>query len=180
MAKIAWSGALDGRWILSWVFSSTTRAAILIKRSRRVSNCMTRQVERLVLRRAYRGDCGDHRSDVAGAGRAFHQCSELGRWIALARCLRRYSGATMVAVAVAIMLTVGLFRTIGPKHTRLCAQIVAAVIGASFAIGLQFGAILSYGTPSRIVFLQSEALTRYAPDSASILWWPSSQAFSSS
>jgi ABC-2 type transport system permease protein len=78
----------------------------------------------------------------------------------------------MVAVAVAVMLTIGLFRTIGPKRTRLCAQIVAAVIGASFGIGVQFGAILSYGTPSRIALLQSELLTRYAPESANILWWP--------
>jgi len=82
------------------------------------------------------------------------------------------SAAAMVAVAVAVTFTAVLFRTIGPKLTRLCAQIVVAVIGASFAIGVQFGAILSYGTPSRVVLLQSEALTRYAPDSESILWWP--------
>jgi ABC-2 type transport system permease protein len=82
------------------------------------------------------------------------------------------AAVAMVAVAVAVMFTVVLFRTIGPKRTRLCAQIVAAVIGASFAIGVQFGAILSYGTPSRVVLLQSEALTSYAPDSGSILWWP--------
>ena len=78
----------------------------------------------------------------------------------------------MVTVAVAVMLTVGLFRTIGPKHTRFCAQIVAAVIGASFAIGLQLAAILYYGTPSRVVLLQSEAVTRYAPVDGSILWLP--------
>jgi ABC-2 type transport system permease protein len=79
---------------------------------------------------------------------------------------------TMVAVAIAVMLTVGLLRTIGPGRTRLCAQIVAAVIGASVAIGVQLAAILSYGTPSRLALLQSEAVTRYAPDSGSSLWWP--------
>jgi ABC-2 type transport system permease protein len=52
------------------------------------------------------------------------------------------------------------------------AVILAAVTGASFAIGVQFAAILSYGTPSRVVLLQSEALTKYAPDIGSILWWP--------
>ena len=78
----------------------------------------------------------------------------------------------MVTVAVAVMFTVGLFRTIGPRHTRLCAQIVAAVVGASFAIGVQLAAILAYGTPSRILFLQSEAVTRYAPDSESTIWLP--------
>src|SRR5215468_2494539 len=78
----------------------------------------------------------------------------------------------MVTVAVAVMLTVGLFRAIGPKHTRSCAQIVAAVIGASFVIGIQLAAILSYGTPSRFAFLQSEAVTSYAPDAANALWLP--------
>ena len=78
----------------------------------------------------------------------------------------------MVAVTIAVLLTVGLFRAIGPKRTRVCAQIVAAVIGASFVIGVQFAAIRAYGTPSRLAFLQSEALTRYAPDGGSALWWP--------
>ena len=96
-------------------------------------------------------------------------------WLGGLRWLAAYGVAValaMVAVALAVLLTVGLFRTIGPKRTRLGAQIAAAVIGASFAIGVQFGAILSFGTPSRVVFLQSEVLTRYAPDTASILWWP--------
>jgi ABC-2 type transport system permease protein len=92
------------------------------------------------------------------------------------RWLAAYSvivALAMVTVAVAVTLTVGLFRTIGPKHTRLGAQIVAAVIGASFAIGVQLATILSYGIPSRVAFLQSEAVTRYAPDSGSALWLPS-------
>src|SRR5262249_12611695 len=59
-----------------------------------------------------------------------------------------------------------------PKYTRLGAQIVAAVIGASFVIGVQLAAILSYGTPSRFAFLQSAAVIRYAPDSGSTLWLP--------
>ena len=91
------------------------------------------------------------------------------RWLAAYGVI---AALAMVAVAVAVILTVGLFRTIGPKRTRLCAQIIAAVIGASFAIGVQFAAILSYGTPSRVVLLQSEALTRFVPDSGSSLWWP--------
>jgi ABC-2 type transport system permease protein len=101
-------------------------------------------------------------------------------WVGGLRWLAAYgviAALAMVAAAIAVMLTVGLFRTIGPKRTRLCAQIVAAVIGAGFAIGVQFGAILSYGTPSRVALLQSEALTRYAPDSASILWWPARAVF---
>ena len=52
----------------------------------------------------------------------------------------------MDAVAVALLLVGALFRAIGPRRTRSIAQIVAAVIGAAFAIGLQFAAILSFGT----------------------------------
>jgi ABC-2 type transport system permease protein len=96
-------------------------------------------------------------------------------WLGGLRWLAAYgvvAALAMVAAALAVLLTVGLFRAIGPKRTRLGAQIVAAVIGASFAIGVQFGAILSFGTPSRVAFLQSDMLTRYAPNPASILWWP--------
>ena len=96
-------------------------------------------------------------------------------WFSGLRWLAAYGvivALAMVTVAVAVMLTVGLFRTIGPKHTRLGAQIVAAVIGASFVIGVQLATILSYGIPSRVAFLQSEAVTRYAPDSGSALWLP--------
>jgi ABC-2 type transport system permease protein len=91
------------------------------------------------------------------------------RWLAAYGVI---AALAMVGLALALILTVGLFHTIGPIRTRLCAQIVAAAIGASFAIGVQFAAILSYGTPSRVVLLQSEALTRYAPDIESFFWWP--------
>ena len=76
------------------------------------------------------------------------------------------------AGALAVALTVALFRTIGPKRTRLIAQIVAAVIGAAFVIGLQVAAILSYGTLSRTDVLQSDAVLALTPDSGSIVWWP--------
>jgi ABC-2 type transport system permease protein len=79
-------------------------------------------------------------------------------------------GATAAAFAVA--LTVALFRAIGPKRTRLIAQIVAAVIGAGFVIGLQIAAIGSYGTLSRTAFLSSTTLVAHAPGTDSPLWWP--------
>lgn len=77
-----------------------------------------------------------------------------------------------VAAALAVALTIALFRTIGARRTRLVAQIVAAVIGASFVIGLQVAAILSYGTLSRLAPLQSEWLVAHAPDPGSAMWWP--------
>ena len=76
------------------------------------------------------------------------------------------------AAALAVALTVALFRVIGPRRTRLIAQIVAAVIGAGFVIGLQAGAILSYGTLSRLAVLQSAAVVAHAPGIHSAVWWP--------
>lgn len=76
------------------------------------------------------------------------------------------------ATALAVALTIALFRSIGPKRTRLIAQIVAAVIGAAFVIGLQIAAIMSYGKLSRLEFLRSEALISMTPDTGSIVWWP--------
>jgi ABC-2 type transport system permease protein len=77
-----------------------------------------------------------------------------------------------VAMAVALAITVALFRTLGPKRTRFVAQLVAAVIGAAFVIGLQIAAILSYGTMSRTAVLRSGTMLRLVPDADSILWWP--------
>jgi ABC-2 type transport system permease protein len=80
------------------------------------------------------------------------------------------------ATSLAVGLTVALFHLIGAKRTRLVAQIVAAVIGAAFVIGLQVAAILSYGTISRFAVLQSAAVVTRAPDAGSILWWPARAA----
>ncbi len=77
-----------------------------------------------------------------------------------------------VAAALAVALTIALFRTIGAKRTRLVAQIVAAVIGASFVIGMQIAAILSFGSLSRFAAMQSDWLVARAPDRGSTLWWP--------
>ena len=68
-----------------------------------------------------------------------------------------------VAAAVAVALTVALFRIIGAKRTRLIAQIVAAVIGAAFVIGLQIVAIYAYGSLS-ITPLLSAWLIAHVPD----------------
>src|SRR5438876_268688 len=80
------------------------------------------------------------------------------------------------AAAVAIAITIALFRLIGPSRTRLVAQIVAAIIGAGFVIVLQVAAILSYGTLSRFAVLTSDAASAYAPAPDSPLWWPARAA----
>ncbi len=78
----------------------------------------------------------------------------------------------LAASALAVGLTVGLFRLLGPRRTRLVAQIIAAVVGAVFVIGVQALAILSSNTLSRIAALQSEALRMLAPGPESGFWWP--------
>jgi len=96
-------------------------------------------------------------------------------WLGGARWLAAYgvvAAMGALAAALAVALTVALFRTIGAKRTRLVAQIVAAVIGASCVIGLQVVAILSYGSLSRFAPLQSEWLIEHSPDIASAFWWP--------
>jgi ABC-2 type transport system permease protein len=80
------------------------------------------------------------------------------------------------AAAVAIAVTILLFRLIGPRRTRLVAQIVAAIIGAGFVIALQIAAILSYGTLSRFAILTSDAAAGFAPGPDSVLWWPARAA----
>jgi ABC-2 type transport system permease protein len=76
------------------------------------------------------------------------------------------------ATAFALALTVGLFRLIGARRTRLIAQIVAAVIGAGFVIGLQILAIFSGGTLSRMAALHSPWLLERMPEAGSFMWLP--------
>ena len=80
------------------------------------------------------------------------------------------------AAAIAIAVTIVLFRLIGPRRTRLVAQILAAVIGAGFVIALQIAAILSSGTLSRFAVLTSDAAASFAPDIESFVWWPARAA----
>ena len=82
----------------------------------------------------------------------------------------------ITAAALAIAITIALFRLIGPARTRLIAQILAAIIGAGFVIALQIAAILSYGTLSRFAVLTSDGAAGFAPEADSILWWPARAA----
>lgn len=77
-----------------------------------------------------------------------------------------------VATGLAVLLTLTLFRTVGAKRTRLIAQIMAAVVGASFIIGIQAVAIISYGSMSRFSVLTSEAVIAMLPVAESLWWLP--------
>jgi ABC-2 type transport system permease protein len=83
---------------------------------------------------------------------------------------------SFVATALGSVFTVGLFHVIGPRRTRLVAQIAAAVIGGAFVVGLQMAAMFSTGTMSRATFLKSEAVLTRVPALDSIAWWPARAA----
>jgi len=78
----------------------------------------------------------------------------------------------MFATAVALMLTVLLFRCFGPKRTLMISQILSAIVGAAFVIGIQAAAILTTGNYSRFAFLGSEDVVAAAPGLSSPFWWP--------
>ena len=98
-------------------------------------------------------------------------------WLGGARWLCAYAvvvALSMLAVAVAILIVGALFAVIGARRTRSISQIVAAVIGAAFAIGLQFAAIVSFGTMAVPRFA---VLERLAPGPDSVILWPARAVF---
>lgn len=95
------------------------------------------------------------------------------RWLAAYGVIVAVS---LVATALAVVLTATLFQAIGARRTRLVAQIVAAVIGGIFVIGLQVAAMFSTGTVSRLAFLRSHYVLAHAPQLASAVWWPARAA----
>ena len=80
------------------------------------------------------------------------------------------------AAAGAVCVTNLMFRVVGPKRTRLLAQILAAIIGAGFVVGIQAAAILSVGTLSRTALFSSPAFVAAAPGLGSPLYWPARAA----
>ena len=81
-------------------------------------------------------------------------------------------GLGVAAAALAVAITIGLFRLLGARRTRLVAQIVAALIGAGFAIGIQVFAIVYYGTMVRPAMAIADSLIASLPGVDSPLWWP--------
>jgi len=81
-----------------------------------------------------------------------------------------------IATALSVLITVALFRIAGPKRTRLIAQIIAAIVGAGFVIGIQAVAILHFGNMSRFALLQDPAFVDAAPALDSLVWAPAKAA----
>lgn len=81
-----------------------------------------------------------------------------------------------MASAIAILLTGLLFQAIGPRRTRVAAQLAAAIVGAIFVIGLQIVGIFTAGTLSQIKVLQASWLVQSMPLEESAWWWPARAA----
>lgn len=121
--------------------------------------------------------CGSHGPDRYGgdhnrrtAGRALHQHIDCARRRPLACSLWRgvcHGRSGNCGSAGADDCAVSHHRR---QAHALVAQIVAAVIGAVFVIGLQITAIFSAGNLSRLAALQSDWMS--VPDSDSAFWWP--------
>src|SRR5690606_35250217 len=86
------------------------------------------------------------------------------------------SALAALSVAIAMTLTRLLFQFVGPRRTRLIAQIIAGIVGAGFVIRIQAAAILSHEGFSRFAFFQSETLVAAAPEPGSLLWLPARAA----
>lgn len=85
-------------------------------------------------------------------------------------------GSGLIATSFGILLTMAMFKLLGPKKTRLLAQIFAAIVGACFVVGIQIFAIASIGSISRVELLNSEYLSNILPDLESIIWLPAKAA----
>jgi ABC-2 type transport system permease protein len=96
------------------------------------------------------------------------------RWLSIYGVL---AAMGMSAAAAAVVTAVGLLKLVGPRHTRLIAQIVAAIIGAAFLVLIQTVAVTSQGQLSRSALLPTDLLLAYAPHLDSPLWWPARAAF---
>lgn len=91
------------------------------------------------------------------------------RWLMAYPALAALSA---VATGLAVLITLALFRFAGPKRTRLIAQIVAAVVGAGFVIGIQAVAILHFGNMSRFALFADPEFIGWMPALDSIIWAP--------
>ncbi|MGI9364097.1 MAG: permease [Rhizobiaceae bacterium] len=74
------------------------------------------------------------------------------------------------AITVAVLLTLFLFKTVGPARTRLIAQIISAIVGAGFIISLQGMAIMFGQGFSRLALFTSADTIENAPALDSWVW----------
>lgn len=96
-------------------------------------------------------------------------------WVEGPRWLLGYGtllSMSAIATAVSLAIAVALFTLFGPKRTRSIAQIIAAIIGAGFAITMQLVAIVYFGNISRLSVLTAPEISRILPDASAVAWIP--------
>ncbi|MBU1176526.1 MAG: hypothetical protein KKH72_14070 [Alphaproteobacteria bacterium] len=81
-----------------------------------------------------------------------------------------------MVTALAVFITIFLFRAIGPRHTRLAAQVASAVVGASLFVGIQTSLILSHGAPGTIAGPIADFLLFVTGGGDSLVWLPARAA----
>ncbi|MDJ0613068.1 MAG: permease [Rhizobiaceae bacterium] len=85
-------------------------------------------------------------------------------------------GFGSLATAMSLAIAVLMFKTLGAKKTRLATQIIAAIVGAGFIIGVQIAAIVSLDSVSRVSFFQSDMMLEISPGLESMIWLPARAA----
>ncbi len=78
----------------------------------------------------------------------------------------------MITGSLSVAVTIGMFKLLGPKRTRLVSQIVAAIVGAAFAIGIQVFAIVNYGQLVQTSAMITPAVIAALPPIESLVWLP--------
>ena len=91
------------------------------------------------------------------------------RWLALYPAL---AAGALFAAGAGILIALGLFKLVGPRRTRVVAQVLATIVGASFVLGLQALNVVSFETREGLV----SAIDRSEPgtlfDRSGALWLP--------
>lgn len=95
------------------------------------------------------------------------------QWLAVFAVIGALS---LIATALAIFITLALFRLFGPKRTRLVAQILAGIIGAALVVGIQLAAFASTKSTAGAMSSLSHQMLTMAPDPQSLLFLPARAA----
>ena len=90
-------------------------------------------------------------------------------WLAVYPAL---AGIALLATALALGATVGLFHLFGPRRARFYAQMAGAVIGGAFVLGAQIVALLPDGVRLAITAALAPASEAGATTLGRIIWLP--------
>jgi len=90
-------------------------------------------------------------------------------WLALYPSL---AAAGLFAAGIGILITLGLFKLVGPRRTRVLSQVLATIVGASFVLGLQVLNVLPHDTREAVVTAIDRSQPGTVFDRNGPLWLP--------